>query len=126
MTPLLTFFNSFLSYLAMPAKPLKVVMIRRGKGKLSNVSSQNLVTFIRRKVLLGTDELSGDGKSWIRVDRHYQLRKYFADNEKGVPPIGLSGESKSVDSMEFGGLNPPPGLKDDLEKMAGLLRDING
>ncbi len=91
----------------MPAKPLKVVMIRRGKSKVSNVSSENLITFIRKKVLLGTDELSGDGKSWIRVDRHYQLREYFLD-------------------MEPGEMNLPPDLEGNLEELAGLLKDING
>ena len=52
-------------------------MIRRGESKVSNVPSENLITFIRKRALLGTDELSGDGKNWIRVDRHYQLQKYF-------------------------------------------------
>ena len=47
---------------------------------VSDVPSENLVTFIRKNVLLGTDELSGDGKNWIRVDRHYQLRKYFLND----------------------------------------------
>jgi len=61
----------------MTKKPLKIVMIRRGQSNVSNVASQNLITFIRKKVLLGSDELSGDGKNWIRVDRHSQLRKYF-------------------------------------------------
>lgn len=77
-------------------------MIRRGASKVSKVSSENLVTFIRKKALLGSDELSADGKSWIRVDRHYQLRKYF----------------EGVD-------NPPPGLESNLEEMADLLKDIN-
>ncbi len=90
----------------MSAKPLKVVMIRRGTSKVSNVSSENLITFIRKKVLLGTDELSGDGKRWIRVDRHYQLREYFLD-------------------MEPGEMNLPPGLEGNLEELAGLLKDIN-
>ncbi len=79
-------------------------MIRRGTSKVSNVSSENLITFIRKKVLFGTDELSGDGKNWIRVDRHYQLRKYFVSVEE---------------------INPPPGLEENLEEMADLLKDIN-
>jgi len=90
-------------------------MIRRGKTKVNNVSSQNLVTFIRKKVLLGTDELSGDGKNWIRIDRHYQLRKYFLIDEERQAGMELMGE-----------LSPPPGLKGDLEELAVLLKDING
>ncbi len=89
-------------------KPLKVVMIRRGNSKVSNVPSQNLITFIRKKVLLGSDELSGDGKSWIRVDRHYQLRTYFLKNS----------EEGSV-------MRPPPGLENELAEVADLLKDIN-
>lgn len=98
----------------MPKKPLKVVMIRRGKSKVSNVSSQNLITFIRKKVLLGSDELSGDGKDWIRVDRHYQLKKYFPEGQR------------TIDSVMMKDLRPPPGLTHNLEELADLLKDING
>ena len=107
----------------MPTKPLKVVMIRRGASKVSNVPSSSLITFIRKKVLLGTDELSGDGTSWIRVDRHYQLRKYFLGNERGETVMGAAGEAKPDNPVK---LNPPPGLNYDLEEMASLLKDING
>jgi hypothetical protein len=98
----------------MPRKPLKVVMIRRGKSEVNNVSSQNLITFIRKKVLLGSDELSGDGKEWIRVDRHYQLKKYFSGQKK---------VTEGVDTVE---ILPPPGLTSNLEELADLLKDING
>ena len=105
----------------MDTKPLKLVMIRRGTSKVSNVPAENLVTFIREKVLLGTDELSGDGNSWIRVDRHYQLRKYFLSNEEAV--LGLERNSDPDDSAKF---CPPSDLKDDLKEMVKLLKDING
>ena len=105
----------------METKPLKLVMIRRGNSKVSNVPSENLVTFIRQKVLLGTDELSGDGNSWIRVDRHYQLRKYFLSNEEAV--LGLERDSSFDDSAKF---CPPSDLKKDLKEMVNLLKDING
>jgi hypothetical protein len=107
----------------MPAKPLKMVMIRRGNTKVSDVPSENLVTFIRKNILFGTDELSGDGKSWIRVDRHYQLRKYFSSDEKEKD---LSAVQEISASYNLAHLNPPRGLKDDLEKMVSLLKDING
>jgi hypothetical protein len=106
----------------MPAKPLKVVMIRRGNSKVSDVPSENLITFIRKNILLGTDELSGDGKSWIRVDRHYQLRKYFSSNAKEESLMGVQDKPRNDDSAP---LNPPPSLKNDLEEMASLLKDIN-
>jgi hypothetical protein len=107
----------------MSTKPLKVVMIRRGNSKVSDVPTENLITFIRKNTLLGTDELSGDGKSWIRVDRHYQLRKYFSSDEKEE---ALLGAQSKPDSDNPAPLKPPPTLKNDLEEMAGLLKDING
>ncbi len=107
----------------MPTKPLKVVMIRRGNSKVSDVPAENLVTFIRKNMLLGTDELSGDGKSWIRVDRHYQLRKYFSSDEKEEAILGVQDTPNSGDTAQ---LNPPPGLNNDLEEVASLLKDING
>jgi len=99
-------------------------MIRRGETKVTNVSSQNLITFIRRKVLLGTDELSGDGKNWIRVDRHYQLRKYFPSDEEGPATMELAGKPKPGDYIEVGELCPDH--KGNLEEVADLLKDING
>ena len=99
-------------------------MIRRGETKVTNVSSQNLITFIRRKVLLGTDELSGDGKNWIRVDRHYQLRKYFPSDEEGPATMELAGKPKPGDYIEVGELSPDN--KGNLEEAADLLKDING
>ena len=108
----------------MPRKPLKLVMIRRGETKVTNVSSQNLITFIRRKVLLGTDKLSGDGKNWIRVDRHYQLRKYFPSDEEGPATMELAGKPKPGDYIEVGELSPDH--KGNLEEAADLLKDING
>ena len=99
-------------------------MIRRGETKVTNVSSQNLTTFIRRKVLLGTDELSGDGKNWIRVDRHYQLRKYFPSDEEGPATMELAGKPKHGDYIEVGELSPDH--KGNLEEVADLLKDING
>jgi len=98
-------------------------MIRRGETKVTNVSSQNLITFIRRKVLLGTDELSGDGKNWIRVDRHYQLRKYFPSDEEGPATMELAGKPKPGDYIEVGELSPDH--KGNLEEVADLLKDIN-
>ena len=114
------------NFLSMPRKPLKLVMIRRGKTKVNNVSSQNLITFIRKKVLLGTDEISGDGKNWIRIDRHYQLRKYFLIDEERQATMELAGNPKLEDYDEMGELSPPSRLKGDLEELAGLLKDING
>jgi hypothetical protein len=107
----------------MPAKPLKVVMIRRGNSNVSDVPADNLITFIRKNILLGTDELSGDGKSWVRVDQHYQLRKYFSSNEKEEALVVAKNKSGSDNPVP---LKPPHSLKNELEEMASLLKDING
>tara|TARA_B110000196_G_scaffold36783_1_gene27467 strand:+ start:3832 stop:4155 length:324 start_codon:yes stop_codon:yes gene_type:complete len=107
----------------MPAKPLKVVMIRRGNSNISDVPADNLITFIRKNILLGTDELSGDGKSWVRVDQHYQLRKYFSSNEKEEALVVAQNKSSSDDPVPF---KPPSSFKNELEEMASLLKDING
>lgn len=109
----------------MPKKPLKVVMIRRGDSKVDSVPSENLVTYIRRRVLLGSDELSGDGKSWIRVDRHYQLRKFFSESDQTPENLEVAGNSMLGDSFDKDVVKPPAGLENDLENMADLLRDIN-
>ena len=98
-------------------------MIRRGNSNVSDVPADNLITFIRKNILLGTDELSGDGKSWVRVDQHYQLRKYFSSNEKEETLVVAQNKSDSDNTVTF---KPPPSLKNELEEMASLLKDING
>ena len=60
--------------------PIKIVMVRRGLGNVLSVPTKKLKSFIRKRALLGTDEISGDGKKWIQIDRHYQLRKFFPEN----------------------------------------------
>lgn len=106
----------------MTTKPLKVVMIRRGSKQVSNVPTENLITFIRKKALLGSDELSGDGRSWIRVDSHYQLRKFFLNSKNSESSESMADTLNPTDSDLA---LPPEGLKDDLERMAGLLKEIN-
>ncbi|GIS84716.1 MAG: hypothetical protein CM1200mP16_10160 [Nitrospina sp.] len=43
-------------------QPIKMVMVRRGSGNILSVPTEKLKTFIRKRALLGTDEISGDGK----------------------------------------------------------------
>ena len=105
----------------MIQKPIKLVMIRRGATTTPNVSTQKLVSFIRKRVLLGADEISSDGKNWIRVDRHYQLRKFFP-NEDGQANIM---KAKNDQSGEVKFSERPPDLENQLQGVANLLRDIN-
>ena len=102
-------------------KPVKVVMVRRGDITTSNVPTQKLRTFIRKRVLLGTDEISSDGKNWIRVDRHYQLRNYFLNEDSLNDPV----KTKSVFSAESEFSERPPDIENDLKEVVKLLKDIN-
>lgn len=70
--------------------------------------------------MLGSDEISGDGKSWVRVDSHYQLSKFFSaeDNESNT-----ANQSGNVD-LEFS--ESPPNIENNLQEVAELLKDING
>ena len=102
-------------------KPIKVVMVRRGPITFRSVPVQQLFAFIRNKVLLGTDEISGDGKSWVRVDRHYQLRKFFSNEDH---EIKLS-ESEPDLSVEHENIESPAHIEDKFQEVVDLLRDIN-
>jgi len=102
-------------------KPIKVVKIRRGSITFHSVSIQQLLASIRKKVLLGTDEISEDGKSWIRVDRHYQLRKFFSNEAHRIK----DSESELDLSREYENLETQANLEDKFQEVANLLKDIN-
>ena len=105
----------------MTQQPIKLVMIRRGSITTPNVPTRKLVSFIRKRVLLGADEISSDGKNWIRVDRHYQLRKFFPNEHGQANILNVKNDlSGGVDLPER-----PPDLENELQGMANLLRDIN-
>ena len=105
----------------MNKKLMKIVMVRRGGITIPNVPTQKLQTFIRKRALLGTDEISGDGKNWIRVDRHYQLGKFFS-NEDSQTNI-LNTKSNLSDEVEFSERSQD--FENDLQEVVNLLRDIN-
>jgi len=69
--------------------------------------------------LLGSDEISGDGKSWVRVDRHYQLSKFFSaeGNENNTASQNGNVDLESSES--------PPNIESNLQEVAELLKDIN-
>ena len=105
----------------MTQKPIKLVMIRRGAITTPNVPTQKLVSFIRERVLLGADEISGDGKNWIRVDRHYQLRKFFSNKDSQTNVLEATNSlRREVEISER-----HPDLENELQEVANLLRDIN-
>ena len=102
-------------------KPIKVVMIRRGPITFRSVPVQQLFAFIRNKALLGADEISGDGKNWIRVDRHYQLRKFFSNEDHGIKVS----ESEPDLSVEYENFEAPAHIENQFQEVADLLKEIN-
>ena len=96
-------------------------MIRRGAITTPNVPTQKLVSFIRKRALLGADEISSDGKKWIRVDRHYQLRKFFSNGDSQTNV--LKATNHLCGEVEIS--ERPPYLENDLQGVANLLREIN-
>ncbi len=100
--------------------PVKVVMVRRGSVTIPSVPTQKLRTFIRKRALLGSDEISGDGKSWVRVDSHYRLSKFFSAEGSENNDATQSGDS----DLEFS--ESPPNIENNLQEVADLLKDING
>ena len=102
-------------------KPIKVVMVRRGSITFRSVPIQQLFAFIRKKALLGADEISEDGKSWIRIDRHYQLRKFFSNEDPGIKVS----ESEPDWSVEHENFEAPAHIENKFQEVVDLLRDIN-
>ena len=102
-------------------KSIKEVMIRRGPITFRSVPVQQLFAFIRNKILLGADEISGDGKSWVRVERHYQLRKFFSNEDDGINFLesepNLSGENENFETQA--------NLENQFQEVADLLKEIN-
>ena len=102
-------------------KPIKVVMIRRGSITFHSVPIQQLLVSIRKKVLLGTDEISEDGKSWSLVDHHYLLRKFFSNEDHRLK----GSESEPDLSGEHENLETQVNLENQFQEVADLLKDIN-
>ncbi len=103
-------------------KPIKIVMVRRGAGNILNVPTEKLKTFIRKKALLGTDEISGDGKNWIQIDRHYQLRKFFSENaQENTAQIHKPILSDELEVSEIS-----EEIENNLRQVSDLLKEING
>jgi hypothetical protein len=100
--------------------PVKVVMVRRGSITIPSVPTQKLRTFIRKRALLGSDEISGDGKRWVRADSHYQLSKFFSLEDNKNNNAIQTGDA----DLEFS--ENPRNVENDLQEVADLLKDING
>jgi hypothetical protein len=100
--------------------PVKVVMVRRGSVTIPSVPTQKLRAFIRKRALLGSDEISGDGKSWVRADSHYQLSKFFTVED------GKSNSASQSESSDLEFSESPTNFENNLQEVVDLLKDING
>jgi hypothetical protein len=100
--------------------PVKVVMVRRGSVTIPSVPTQKLRTFIRKRALLGSDEISGDGKNWVRADSHYQLSKFFTAEDGENNSVRQSGDT----DLEFS--ENQLKVQNNFQEVADLLKDING
>ena len=118
--------------------PYNTVMIRRGIRIARGIPARRLVTYILDKKILCTDEVSGDGRKWIRADQLRHLAPYFLEKN----PIEEHQEATSIfpqenlhkptfsscenlaDEMQEIPVNPP-GVENELAKLARMLEDIN-
>ena len=100
--------------------PVKVVMVRRGSVTIPSVPTQKLRTFIRKRALLGSDEISGDGKSWVRADSHYQLSKFFTSED------GKNNSTSQSGDTGLGFSENPLKVENNFQEVVDLLKDING
>ncbi|MDP6477713.1 MAG: hypothetical protein QF502_07355 [Nitrospinaceae bacterium] len=85
----------------------KRVFIRRSGQVIYNISTQSLISEIKEGRLQKDDEISTDRKRWVRLDRHYQLARYF--------PAEPSSTSDPL----------PPGVDQRLTEVSELLRELS-
>ena len=106
---------------AKPKMPEKISLRRGGKVAL-NYSTRLLFQAIKNGKILATDEYSLDGRNWVKLGSHKQLAKYL--NKTPSSDKETFAENGETHSPPPAG-SPPPGLDDDLQKLADLLKGIN-
>ena len=97
------------------------------------IPARKLGAYILDKKILCTDEVSGDGRKWIRADQLRHLAPYFSIKnsikEKQEPAsIFPQAESNSseysiAETQEVP--HNPPGLETELVRLVRMLEDIN-
>ena len=83
------------------------VSIRRSGRVVRNVLTQSLISDIKQGRLKRDDEISADEKSWVRLDRHYQLASYFS----------IKNSSSSGDL--------PPDVEKHLSELSQMLKELS-
>jgi TPR repeat protein len=59
------------------SKPKKIIHFKRGDGIVIFFASKSIVPAIKKGGLIGSDQISSDGESWFRLDKHPQLAHLF-------------------------------------------------
>ena len=83
------------------------VSIRRSGRVVRNVLTQSLISDIKQGRLKKDDEISADEKNWVRLDRHYQLARYF--------PTKNSSSSEDL----------PPDVEKHLSELSQMLKELS-
>ena len=63
-------------------KPKKIIRFKRDNGVVILFASNALVPAIKKGALIGSDQVSSDGKNWFRLDKHPQLTHLFTTQPK--------------------------------------------
>jgi hypothetical protein len=116
--------------------PFNTVMIRRGTRVARGIPARRLGSYILEKKILCTDEVSGDGLKWIRADQLRHLAPYFLrktpvkENQEAASifPQTESGQSQFAENPpdEIHEVpHSPPGVENELARLARMLEDIN-
>lgn len=119
---------------------VRTVLIRRGSEVIGDFPTKDLIAYIKSRRLRRSDEISGDGSQWLRLDQHKQLEPYFPREQEtpSITPISEPPAQKEfsptlpeVSNREVdeptSSPNPSPSLKvkNELERLAKMLSDIN-
>lgn len=112
----------------MPEK----ISLRRGDRVMEDYSTRLMFQAIKNGKLFATDEYSLDGKNWVKLGSHEQLRKYLdktpakAERNLEKPLNQSSTQNKPViDRIVEEPGAPPPDLDENLKKIADQLKGIN-
>ncbi|MGV7220062.1 MAG: hypothetical protein ACQ9MH_00900 [Nitrospinales bacterium] len=112
----------------MPEK----ISLRRGGRVMKDYSTRLMFQAIKNGKLFATDEYSLDGKNWVKLGSHDQLRKYLdktpANVEKNLEPLTHKSsvpDKPTIDEIGEEPGKPPPNLDKDLQNIADLLKGIN-
>ncbi len=106
--------------------PPLTLRLRRGSKVIPRFPVKLLVPYIREGKLLPGDEISPNGKQWLRLEKYPQLARYFRGgvapvSRTDVLPVPKEGSASDDARLPVA----PPNLGDTLENLAGMLKDLN-